>query len=277
LLALGLNLSLLAYGIHTAWKEHAWSGVAPLAFAVTYLIVNALFRNSGGRYILPVDWVAPVYFSTGLAQATVVGWAYLKGVPVQVNLPAEAESSRWHAAPLLRSPRFYAVMLGLFLLASLVPAVEASFAQRYTVQRSKDMLQALMESDQLSAAQRRELQTFLASGAAVYTGRALYPRYLPANIGDPGLNKRSLFSPKSFPRLGFYLAGEENTALALPVSEKPSGFPNGEDVIVIGCDLSDILLVARITAGGDVDEVYLRSFLPDHFRCPLPVPPDSDD
>jgi hypothetical protein len=277
LLAIALNLLLLAYGVHAAWKQNSWTGVTPLVLAFTYLFANAFFRNSGGRYILPVDWVTPVYFSVGLAQATIVAWAYFGGAPQEKDLPAGIERKHWRAGSLLRSPYFYAALLGLFLLGSLVPAVEASFPQRYTAERSEDMLQALMESDQFTATQRRELQAFLAGGGAVFTGRALYPRYLPANSGDPGLNKKSPFSPRPYPRLGFYLAGEQNMALALPVDDKPSRFPNGQDVLVIGCDTSDLLLVARFSAEGVPDEVYLRSFVPAGLSCPLPVIPETDD
>jgi hypothetical protein len=277
LLGLALNLMFLAYGIHTAWKQNSWPGVTPLVLAFTYLIANAFFRNSGGRYILPVDWATPVYFSVGLAQATIVARVYLKGAPQPDEQPTDSDGDRRWSASLLRSPGFYAVALALFFLGSMIPVLEANFPQRYTAQRSENMLQALIESDLLSLSQRSELQSFLAGGASVYTGRALYPRYLPANAGDPGLNKKSPFSPRPYPRLGFYLAGEQNMGLAMPIENEPSRFPNGEDVIVIGCDVSDLLLVARFSAEGVLDEVYLRSFLPASLRCPLPVLPGTDD
>lgn len=275
--ALILNLILLAYGIHAAWKQNSWPGLAPLAFGLTYLIANALFRNSGGRYILPVDWVALVYFSIGLAQATIVAWGYFAGAPAEKYLPTRLRQDQRPVAPLLRSPGFYVALVGVFLLASLVPAVETSFQPRYTTQRSEEMLQALLQSDQFTPAQHKELQSFMAGGGVAYAGRALYPRFLPANTGDPGLSSKSLYSSQPFPRLGFYLVGQQNMALALPVDEKPSSFPNGQDVLVIGCDLSDILLVARFSASGALDEVYLRSFLPKRLKCPLPEIPGTED
>jgi len=177
----------------------------------------------------------------------------------------------------MHSPRFYAMMLALFLLSCAVPAVEASFSPRYDVQRFEGMSAALLQSDQFSAGQRRELQAFLESGAVVYSGRALYPRYLPANTGDPGLSDKNPFSPQPYARIGFYLAGPVNMPLTLPVEREPSGFPNGKDVLVIGCGPDDILLVARFSAEGALDEVYLRSFLAASLKCPLPVIPGTDD
>jgi hypothetical protein len=276
-LALTLNMLLLAYGFHAAWKQNSWMGITPLVMAVTYLVVNAFFRNSGGRYILPVDWVMLVYFSVGLAQVTIVALAYLRGVSVKKTSPAGIKSGTSRAGPLLRSPKFYAVMLGFLLLSWMVPAVEASFPQRFDQNRSEALLDTLLGSDQLSAAQLQDLRAFLASGGVTYTGRALYPRYLAINVGDPGLSKMDTFSPRQYPRIVFYLVGPQNWAIELPTDDEPTAFPNGEDVVVIGCDPSNILLVARFSDGGSLNELYLRSPLPDRLACPLPVVPGALD
>jgi hypothetical protein len=158
-------------------------------------------------------------------------------------------------------------------LSCIVPAVEASFPQRFDQHRSQAMLEALLGSDQLSAGQLEDLQAFLAGGGVAYTGRALYPRYLPVNVGDPGLSEKDTFSPRPYARIVFYLVGPQNWAMELPVENEPSAFPNGEDVLVIGCDPGNILMVARFSAGDGLDEVYLRSPLLERPACPLPVVP----
>ncbi len=57
------------------------------------------------------------------------------------------------------------------------------------------------------------------SGGVTYTGRALYPRYLPVNVGDPGLSEKDTFSPRPYARIVFYLVGPQNWALELPAAE----------------------------------------------------------
>jgi hypothetical protein len=277
LLALTVNLLLLAYGFHTAWKRDTWVSITPLLMAVTYLVVNAFFRNSGGRYILPVDWVMPVYFCVGLSQATVVGLAYLRGAPLKEPSLERINPGGSPVGSLLRSTKFYAVVLVILLLSCMVPAIEASFPQRYDQDRSQVMLDTLLGSDQLSAGQLQDLQAFLAGGGVTYTGRALYPRYLPLNVGDPGLSEKDTFSPRPYARIVFYLVGPQNWALELPADNEPTAFPNDEDVLVIGCDPRNILLVARFSAGGGLDEVYLRSPLPERPGCPLPVVPEAQN
>ena len=131
LVTLALNLLLVAYGVNEAWKRHGWTGVTPLILAVTYLLANALFRNSGGRYILPVDWVVLLYFSLGLAQFTIAGVAYLQDAPVTENLSTDRQPSPAQPGPVLRSPQFYLAVIGLLILGCAAPLLEASFPQRY--------------------------------------------------------------------------------------------------------------------------------------------------
>lgn len=277
LVALVLNLVLIAYGVNEAWKRNRWAGIAPLALVVTYLVANALFRNSGGRYILPIDWAVLVYFSVGLAQLTMVGVAYLRGAPVVEKLIGEAEPALAPSPPLLRSWRFYAAIIGLFLLGCAAPALEASFPMRYDQARREAMVLALLRTEQLTKTQRGDLHVFLSRGGIAFAGRALYPRYFAPDEGDPGTSKKNPFAPKPYPRIAFYLAGSPNWTMALPIDGEPSSFPNGQDVLVLGCNQNDILLVAPISAEGTVDQVYLRSHLPAKLKCPLPVIPGVDD
>jgi len=44
------------FGHHHCLEAGQAVGTYPLIFAITYMAGNAIFRNSGGRYILPVDW-----------------------------------------------------------------------------------------------------------------------------------------------------------------------------------------------------------------------------
>jgi len=179
--------------------------------------------------------------------------------------------------PLLRSQRFYAALIGLFLLGCAAPLLEAGFPMRYDQAKREAMVLVLLRSELLTKTQRGDLHVFLSRGGNAFAGRALYPRYFASDEGDPGTSKKNPFAPKPFPRIAFYLAGSPNWTMALPIDGEPSSFPNGQEVLVLGCNPSDILLVARISAAGAVDQVYLRSHLPAKLKCPLPVIPGADD
>jgi hypothetical protein len=203
--------------------------------------------------------------------------AYLRGTPVVETLPTPAEPARSPSTPLLRSPWFYALIVGLLLLGSAAPALEASFPRRYDATRREAMVSALIRSKLLTPGQRSELYAFLSRGGVAFSGRALYPRYLAPGEGKPGVGKKNPFAPKPYPRISFYLAGMLNSSLIFPVKSEPASFPNGQDVLVVGCSPDDILLVARFSPDGTINEIYLRSFLRSRLRCPLPEITDTSN
>lgn len=269
-----VNLSLIALGIHLAWKKHRWVGLLPLVIYVTYISLNALFRNSGGRYILPVDWTGILYFSIGLAESTAWFIRRLRhnslptpdsAVPHLAEKPSQAPA---RAAGLLRSPQFYLVTASLLLVGLALPLTESAFPQHYSDARRDAMVMTLVQSDLLTADQHQYLQYFfLHENKLVTAGRALYPQFLAANVGD---SPRDILHPEPYPRLGFYLAGPVNYTFTLPLSEQPAYLPNASDVLVIGCQDYSLLLVALFDPAGSLTSVWFRSPLPADPACPLP-------
>ncbi len=274
LLPLVVNLLLIAWGANQAWRRRGWAGLTPIALTIAYLSFNGIFRNSGGRYILPVDWSALVYFSIGLAQVSMDVYAYLTGKIAVEELPLSSGGDR-AARTKFSLPRGLAIpliALGLFLLGSLVPLVERSFPRRYDEARIEAMYSALIASDQIPEQTRRDLQTYLSNGAVVMAGRALYPRYFPPGVGDH-VAKRNPLAPRPYPRMVFFLAGQISQNMAIPVMGKPARFPNGRDVVMIVCPQRDILALALFAPDGALEYVQLRSPFPTQLTCPLPEEP----
>jgi hypothetical protein len=65
-LFVALNIFFIMLGISVAWKQKRLAGLAPLAVFLIYNLSNALARTSGGRYIVPMDWIVPLYFMMGI-------------------------------------------------------------------------------------------------------------------------------------------------------------------------------------------------------------------
>ena len=63
-----LNLFLISLGLSISMRKKRLMGVLPLTFFLGYNLANALGRTSGGRYIVPVDWIIILYFVIGLFQ-----------------------------------------------------------------------------------------------------------------------------------------------------------------------------------------------------------------
>jgi hypothetical protein len=269
-----VNLIILAAGISEAWKRHRIIGLTPLIMGVTFLLFNALFRNSGGRYILPVDWNSLLYYSIGLAQLSIGAVGFISGVRVPDRFLLENEKPpEEKERNLLHSSKCYIVAASFFLVGCAIPVSESSFPQLYPESRKSQMQTALMNSEDLSAEQRQDLQAFLSGGGAVYAGRALYPLYLAPTDNSPA-EKSSPLASKPYPRVMFFLAGPgSNTDLEMPLAGKLSFFPNGSDVLVFRCPGQELLAIALFDKGGAPAGIIVRAPLPSSFSCPLPPVP----
>ncbi len=265
-----LNILLVSWGFQIAWQRKKIAGLAPILLCITYISMNALFRNSGGRYILPVDWILLGYFSIGLADLTsrMIRKILHTEIPaILEELPAESQIAD-HGKPIFRSPKFYSLSIGLLLVGSLLPLTELAFPPRYTSEKQSEMTAILFQSDLLDEDQKSILENFMANGGSITTGRALYPRFFREFLGEPGSNNP--FGPKPYPRIGFYLAGPQHFPVVLPSLTKPGFLPHTSDVLVFLCSPQEIFAVAVFDQTQNVHSLYLRSPLPLEVACPFP-------
>lgn len=63
---LALNLILLAMGLGWSWRRWGLAGLFPALVFWSYILMLGLGRNSGSRYIVPVDWIIFFYYLAGL-------------------------------------------------------------------------------------------------------------------------------------------------------------------------------------------------------------------
>jgi len=275
-----LNLLLIALGISVAWHRNRFLGLLPAALMVAHLLINAVVRNSGGRYILPVDWVGIFYFSIGIAHATICGFQFFTGnkVPqlIITQTSTDIEISQEENLKETRSlwiKTLSIIAIGLLLVGFILPLTEKVISPRYQNNLTSGQVLSLIKQDNIhidndSLAQ---LETFLNNNGTILEGRALYPRFHPENVGEPG-EWRS-FQPRAYPRVSFYLVGPNNTGVILPVDNSPVSYPHGTDVIVFGCysdryfDAYGVIIWNSINQS--VDDVIIRSPL-DGSNCPLP-------
>ena len=243
---LAINLVLIGIGFQASWKRNQWVGLLPLTISFFHLLINAIARNSGGRYLLSVDWIWIVYFSFGLSVASIWGVNLFsrEKLPVEIEIVDEL-----HGTPqirvernILRSPQFYIIAVTLLVIGCAAPVLEKVVPPRYTAQNQARMLGSLMTSIDLTEEQKQALENLINNKANVSAGRALYPRYYKADQGEGG--SPDPLEPKPYPRLGFYLATKIFEPVLLPMVKPPRLFPDGADALVIGCPDGETAAVA---------------------------------
>jgi hypothetical protein len=267
-LLFAVNIFFITLGIAVAWKWQRLRGIVPLAVFLIYNLSNGLARTSGGRYIVPVDWIVTVYFLIGVFQtlslaAAVLGarWT-LFSQPVKHEPPGQGFArNNWL--------RGLVILVILFGLGVLVPLAETLYASRY---QNVDPGRILAEHEaQLASAglDRQQVTSFLQDpNAELSIGRALYPRYYIENQGEVHFYPVVVMG---FPRTTFTLIGPKGEQGIVLPGEKPEHFPHTADVLVLGCREQLYVDALAVIVLDERGALYTRS--PESpLQCPLKQP-----
>jgi hypothetical protein len=111
-----LNLFIIAVGLGYGWKRYHWIGLTPLFIFVTYSLALGLAMDSGGRYIVPIDWI--VYFYYSLAIVLIIRFIF--GLFMANNRNLLVPNKKEHQNTSDRKP-FWLTLVCLICLASLIP------------------------------------------------------------------------------------------------------------------------------------------------------------
>ncbi len=271
---LPLLLSTLVIAIGTGMAAYRWRivGLFPLFILMVYSLSNAVFRNSGWRYILPVDWASILYYAIGVVQlsAWLVTYFENKLVPKDgIGLPEiEVVSGSAGGYPLGKAG---AILVGFTLIAAAMPFVERVVPDRYADISSKEVMSDLGRNGALDKAgiSQETIQPIVERPDSYLTlGQGMYPRFFEANQGDNGTGSPSEV-PSSDSRLIFYLANTNRDIIALPISEPPTDFPNSSDVLILGCKMDQYILAEMVVILGESPTILTRT--PDSmWRCSAP-------
>jgi hypothetical protein len=254
------SLGMLAAGIAASWTEKQTAGLIPLAVFIVYQLANSIGRTSGGRFIVPADWILLFYFTAGINE--VLGKIYkppslpIAGPKAEVAFPAR----KWGMAASL-----------VFLLGAIPVLLEVSlFLRPIAAPSPLNASPEEMLSGSIYSAD--EIANFLEENNSVLlTGQAMYPRY----YGYQAINHQAEGGVKSvkFPHLEFHLINQRKTQPVVLYKLSPDQLPNGTQVIVLGCVQKNANYVDAIAiiANSSETTTYLRESSPT-LHCPLQQP-----
>ncbi len=263
-----LNVFLIVLGIITVWKQNRLMGLVPLAVFVFYNLSNGFARTSGGRYIVPVDWIITLYFLIGVFQ-TVILFANSLGMGWTLFSESAGQAHPGQSSVRTNVARGIVILAILFGLGSLIPLAETLHANRYQgfdISKALSDREAQLASTGLSL---QEINSFLQNpNAEISVGRTLYPRYYIENEGEVH------FYPvvrMGFPRITFTLIGNHGEKGIVLPGEKPDHFPHAVDAIVLGCKEQYYVDALAVILLDETGAIYSRS--PESpLQCPLKQP-----
>ncbi len=234
-LILFMVLSFFSLGISAAWVRLKAAGIAPLLVVLGYDISTALALTSGGRYMMPMDWLVLLYFSIGVIEAK--NWLFAcTGWDKDTHAPAPNDDV---VSRKLNYGSFASIALIFVLMGALPVFLEVLPPTRYAPVSKNDITKIIGTVPELTTtpAQTQISALLQEPGTRFEHGRALYPRYYPANQGESHLvNGPVLTNSYDFNRLTFYFIGTNSLLVILPITDIPADFSMDAEAWMIGCD-----------------------------------------
>jgi hypothetical protein len=262
-----LNMFFIVLGVRVAWDKLRIPGLTPLAIFVFYNISTGLARTSGGRYLVPMDWIISIYFLLGLFQ--IITW-FANNIGVKWELfstPVIRETSQ--NVPQRNVSNIILIPVVLFGLGSLIPLSESFQQPRY---QETEATQVFMKHEQVvvsSGISMRDIDSFLKNpNAELLIGRILYPRYYPIDRGEIFIYP---FVTMGFPRTAFNLIGPHGDRGVVLPGDTPKYFPHAADALVLGCKEKQYLDALAVILLDDSGAIYTRSPTSE-LACPLQQP-----
>ena len=245
---MGFNLLLVAVGIGFSQKKGSQAGWIPAVIFGAYHLSNALVRTSGGRYLVPVEWAAVVYYGVGLTQLAQWTISWLQGTAFDAGSQAVWERTY---LPHIRRQPLWSVALILLLIGISMPLSALVIPNRLIYPDKAAAWQVLLDTGMLDALENaginpEEFQTLLEDDSVfIYHGLALNPRYV--------------LGTEEIPQLTFIGIGAYTVEAVLPLQADPGYFPQGSEIYLVGC--ADAAREAFIRRGRSSQSLPIRALL----------------
>jgi len=234
ILLIVINIILLTLGIAAAYRHLGWAGLTPLAIHMSYHLTNGLARKSGGRYLIPVDWVIYLYYGIAIMTLIHIILKYFYGI--QIGVKDSNQYSR-----LLKSTNLQPV---LSLAAALLVLAGFSLPASRTLIKSDDRfynaeeLTALVGTDpafKILFPSSADINHFLnqdyhfaVSGTIVYPQKSNHVENNPHGEQNFEID---------YPSFNFSFLSPQPSMVLFPIESRHDfdAIPEGEKAIVIGC------------------------------------------
>jgi len=256
-----VSLAFLSLGASVTIKRQGILSLLLLFSVSFYIMIFAINKMSGGRWLLEVDWILITLFSIGVSEITTIIINWLGGNSVEQGSINILKTRRKFPGSFGNRLLLYIFVAIVFMGASL-PLSEILIPSRYSKTVAGKIISEVVNSDSQDLTQEEKLNfyaTVVDDEFKFWIGRALYPRFFANGDGVDGKFDRYKLP---FSRVEFYMVGMQNGLMILPLSESPIEFPHAVDVLVVGCDQGDYIDVVSVVVdayiGRDPIDILFR-------------------
>jgi hypothetical protein len=228
-----LNIALISVGLYQSWKKNSWNVITIILALIAMISIYVLILRSGGRFMQTVDWISAMFLSIGLVH---LSERTLKNFSIDHGSQDSSLVADRQRDPGSLTGRWTAYIL-IFMIGLSPVVVEAALDNKYP-ESAKDLRHDEIFNGQTPGIAPREqkvIEEYLENGGEILYGEALYPRYFPQDAALMTTNE-TLFPGSTT----FTVAGSELNFVVLPRLEPPEFFPQGAEVLVVGCRESSL-------------------------------------
>ena len=163
-----LNLFLLAVGLGYSWVHYRWAGLIPLTIFFAYSVSLAFAMNSGGRYLVPIDWVFYFYYLL----AIVATFQFIRNVLTRTEQKQAAIENQNPTRRISDRAKLGFSSAGILLVAGLLPIT--NFITPSLVASSENQAEI--------ATARQNISAHEGPGVVIAYGNILYPYYRDGSL-----------------------------------------------------------------------------------------------
>jgi len=208
---LGFYLLLLGAGIAAAVQKNGLAGLLPLGLSIVYNAWTALFFSSGDRFLVPVDWAIYLYLFLGLLTLSRLIFM-CENSRENCSPPGDETAQNTQRGKVKTWIGTSCIIIFVLVCGASITLTENAFPRLYEPVNVKGISNTV---------------------EVTLHGRAVYPRWYAAGDGEPGSAKLG-YGKEDRARLVFFMTGEINSLVILPLAQAPDFFPNISNVTVRG-------------------------------------------
>ena len=234
---LGINILIIGLGIINFYKKSRASYSVLFLVMLLYLLGVGFAKTSGGRYIVPIDWILLLFYAAGL-----LFMIDLSGLRKKMKLESECivnpeneKKKRPNKAAIILLAIFMGI--GIFLPVSENLYSETLFPLNYS-ESLENLEQKGYQIDQVPFS-IEDVEQFLEEKNAIFiAGEGFYPKILdPQDENATEFYHQYLQQPYTL--LFTALSDKERNFIYLPISNPEIAFSQGAGVYILGCRESE--------------------------------------
>ena len=228
-----INLLFLVFGLSSLFKNNRKIGYSCIAFYVLINISSSLFRFSGWRFIMPVDWLIYMIFLLGFISIS----NFLHLIP-QNNLKEVKDISKMEKPSIDLNYQKNLTFILLFLfLGSIIPLRELFPVNYRTREKSEicENIEELISNDKNRTLKEKAIIFCQDESSVAVEGNVIYPRFFHKGWGFYDRPSDIFYAKQDFSRLVFRVLSKNIRSMYIPIDElkKDEFLPNGAHAIIL--------------------------------------------